>query len=155
MGEADKNKYGFEKILLHCLPLVERIQPSQSDAAHIFIHLELLWSGLSFSCCHPAMSVHFYLLIIRTPSSELHTSCHPLLTVECASDFIGPLTWLFPLPSCNSLGCPSYHSNLNLLFSKDFFALTFTFSPLAVLCCGLALDYVITQNDASSEIFNL
>lgn len=84
-------------------------------------------------------------------SHHLPSSTHSRMCLRLHRPFDVP----FSPPSCDSLGCPSYHSNLNLLFSKDFFALTFTFSTLAVLCCGLALDYIITQNDASSGIFNL
>lgn len=33
--------------------------------------------------------------------------------------------------------------------------LTFSFSVPAVLRCGLGLEYMLTQNDASSEVLNL
>lgn len=96
MSEGDRNTYGFEKMLLYFL-LAERIRPSQTDAAPFFTHLELLWLGLSFSYCHPAIAVHFFSTsLIRTPFSELHTTCHPPLNLECASDFTGPFHLVFP-----------------------------------------------------------
>lgn len=98
MGEGDVNKYRYEKRLLYFLPLIERIQPSQMDAAHS----KCVCLGLGFcdqGCSAAATSVHFSsTALIRTPCSKLHTTCHPLL----APDLKGPWTWLFPLPSSYS-----------------------------------------------------
>lgn len=64
---------------------------SQMDAANFPTHSGLPWSGLSFPCCHPATSVHFFpTSLIKTPSSEFHATCHPLLTPDGAPDFTGP-----------------------------------------------------------------
>lgn len=43
----------------------------------------------------------------------------------------------------------------SLVLQRLSMPLTFSFSVPAVLRCGLGLEYMLTQNDASSEVLNL
>lgn len=43
----------------------------------------------------------------------------------------------------------------SLVLQKLSMPVTFSFSSLAVLCCGLVLSYLMIQNDAASEILNV
>lgn len=88
-GRVTRNKYGFEKMLLYFLPLVERIRPSQMVVAHfshtsvirVFILLLPPWHFSSFL---------FYFIndtIFWASSSNCYRECAPRLHRALWRDF--------------------------------------------------------------------
>lgn len=95
--------------------------------------------------------------LIRTPSFKLLTTCHLLLALDCAPDLPGPLdlaslhspsSWV----TLTSIMKPHWHPN-SIPCSPHSPSQLCSPSTLAVLCCGLAQRYVITQNGASTWIW--